>query len=196
MSLLRRLHRMGGPGLILLGIADNSLIPLTGSMDVFTIWLAARHHEPWPYYAFMATLGAVVGGYITYALACKGGKDTLERKLSKRTADKVHKRFERWGFYALAVPAILPGRADGGPRNSLHCPGLARRSVWKSHRALLLPVLQTCASHPDRPRDFWRGNVVGNLLPKPASKEGCRAGGTSQSKSGLTRELDQIAEVR
>ncbi len=108
MSLMRRLHRLGGPGLILLGIADNSLIPLTGSVDVFTIWLAAHHREPWPYYAMMATIGAVLGGYITYVLACKGGKDALERKVSKRTAAKVHKSFERWGFYAIAVPAILP----------------------------------------------------------------------------------------
>ena len=108
MSLFRRLHRMGGPGLILLGIADNSLIPLTGSVDVLTIWLAAHHREPWPYYAMMATIGAVLGGYITYVLACKSGKDALERKLSKRTAAKIHKSFERWGFYAVAVPAILP----------------------------------------------------------------------------------------
>ena len=107
-SLLRRLHRMGGPGLILLGLADNSLIPLPGSVDILTIWLAAHHREPWPYYALMATIGAVLGGYITYALARKGGKDALERKLSKRTAVKVDKALERWGFYAVAVPAILP----------------------------------------------------------------------------------------
>ena len=99
---------MGGPGLILVGIADNSVIPLTGSMDVLTLWLAAHHREPWPYYALMATIGAVIGGYITYSLARKGGKETLERKLSKRTAATVYKRFERWGFYAVAVPAVLP----------------------------------------------------------------------------------------
>jgi membrane protein YqaA with SNARE-associated domain len=103
-----RLRRLGGPGLVLLGIADNSLIPLTGSMDVLTIWLAARHREPWPYYALMATLGAVIGGYITYAIARKGGKETLDRKLSKKRAAKVTKAFERWGFSAVAVPAILP----------------------------------------------------------------------------------------
>src|ERR1700689_1287103 len=103
-----RLRRLGGPGLVLLGIADNSVIPLTGSMDVLTIWLAARHREPWPYYAFMATLGAVIGGYITYALARKGGKETMERKLSKRRALQVSKTFERWGFFAVAVPALLP----------------------------------------------------------------------------------------
>jgi membrane protein YqaA with SNARE-associated domain len=103
-----RLRRLGGPGLVLLGIADNSIIPLTGSMDVLTIWLAARHREPWIYYALMATIGAVVGGYITYALARKGGKETMERKLSKKRARKVQQRFERWGTWAIAIPALLP----------------------------------------------------------------------------------------
>jgi membrane protein YqaA with SNARE-associated domain len=103
-----RLRRLGGPGLILLGVADNSVIPLTGSMDVLTIWLAARHHEPWPYYALMATIGAVIGGYITYALSRKGGKETMERKLSRKRAKQVSKAFERWGFFAVAIPALLP----------------------------------------------------------------------------------------
>jgi membrane protein YqaA with SNARE-associated domain len=103
-----RLRRLGGWGLVLLGVADNSVIPLTGSMDVLTIWLAARHREPWSYYALMATVGAVLGGYITYSLARKGGKEAMERKLSKRRAAKVYQRFERWGFGAIAIPAILP----------------------------------------------------------------------------------------
>src|SRR5271169_2298561 len=104
----RQLRHLGGIGLVLLGVADNSVIPLTGSMDVLTIWLAARHREPWPYYAFMATLGAVIGGYITYSLARKGGKETMERKLSKRRTAKVCKAFARWGFSAVAIPALLP----------------------------------------------------------------------------------------
>jgi membrane protein YqaA with SNARE-associated domain len=108
LSVWRQLRRMGGPGLVLLGIADNSVIPLTGSMDVLTIWLAARHHEPWPYYALMATLGAVIGGYITYALARKGGKEAMERKLSKKRAVQVSQAFERWGFFAVVVPALMP----------------------------------------------------------------------------------------
>ncbi len=108
MSVWRRLRRMGGPGLVLLGIADNSIVPLTGSMDVLTIWLAARHLHPWPYYAAMATLGAVLGGYITYALAHKGGEEAMQRKLSKRRARQVARAFERWGFSAVAIPALLP----------------------------------------------------------------------------------------
>jgi membrane protein YqaA with SNARE-associated domain len=104
----RWLLRLGGLGLVLLGIADNSVVPLTGSMDVLTIWLAARHRETWPYYAAMATVGAVLGGYITYSLGRKGGKEALEHKLNKKKAKKVFARFDRWGFGAVFVGALLP----------------------------------------------------------------------------------------
>ncbi len=100
--------RLGGPGLVLLGIADNSVVPLTGSMDVLTIWLAARHRDLWPYYAFMATAGAVLGGYITYSLSRKGGKQAIERKLHREKAEKVFRRFGRWGFRTVVVSAMLP----------------------------------------------------------------------------------------
>ena len=132
----QRLRHLGGIGLILLGLADNSLIPLTGSMDVLTIWLAARHREPWPYYAFMATLGAVIGGYITYALARKGGKETMERKLSKRRAAKVCQAFERWGFAAIAIPALLPPPFPFQP--SLLAAGAMQYSQKKFLAALVL----------------------------------------------------------
>jgi len=101
------IRHLGGPGLLLLGLADNSLIPLPGSMDVLTIWFVVHHHNQWIYYAAMATLGSVIGGYVTYRLARKGGKETLERRIGRR-ADAFYKQFERWGFWAVAVPALLP----------------------------------------------------------------------------------------
>jgi len=107
-SALRWLIHLGGPGLILLGIADNSLIPLPGSTDIVTILLAAHHREPWAYYAFMATVGALIGGYLTYRMARKGGKETLEKKFSDKKVKKIYAIFERWGFAAVAIPAILP----------------------------------------------------------------------------------------
>src|SRR3954449_2355309 len=103
-SMWGRLRHLGGVGLVLLGVADNSVIPLPGSMDVLTIWLAASNRHRWFYYAAMAVIGSLIGGYITYILARKGGKEALERKISKRRAEKVYKRFESWGFWAVAIP--------------------------------------------------------------------------------------------
>jgi membrane protein YqaA with SNARE-associated domain len=104
------LHRLGGPGLILLGIADNT--PLisspAGSVDVFVILLSAHRPEWWAYYAFMATVGEVVGGYLTYRLSKKGGQQTLERKVGKPRAEKIYKLFEKRGFVAVFAGSILP----------------------------------------------------------------------------------------
>jgi membrane protein YqaA with SNARE-associated domain len=99
---------MGGPGLVVLGLADNSLIPMPGSMDVLTIYLAVHHPGTWYYYAAMATVGALAGGYLTYALARGGGKGTLERRMGRRRANQIYERFESWGFGAVAIPALLP----------------------------------------------------------------------------------------
>lgn len=104
----RWLHRLGGVGLILLGLADSSVIPLPGSMDAFTILLSAHNRDWWPYYGFMATLGAVLGGYITYRLARKGGKETVEKKFGKKRSEKVYKKFEKHGWFWVGLGAMLP----------------------------------------------------------------------------------------
>jgi membrane protein YqaA with SNARE-associated domain len=107
-SALRWLIHLGGPSLILLGLVDNSVIPLPGSTDIVTILLAAHHPNMWVYYAIMATAGALIGGYLTYRMARKGGKETLEKRFSKKTTNKVYAIFSRWGFAAVAIPALLP----------------------------------------------------------------------------------------
>ena len=83
------LFHLGGLGFIPLGLLDSSILPLPGSMDVMTIVLSARHGELWSYYALMATLGSVIGGYVTYRLARKGGKETLARKFPRRKLEKI-----------------------------------------------------------------------------------------------------------
>jgi membrane protein YqaA with SNARE-associated domain len=107
-SLVAWARRVGGPGLIVLGVVDNSAIPIPGSQDAMVIILAAAEKTWWPYYALMATAGAVLGGYITYRLARKEGKAILERRVSRRKAEKVYRTFEKWGFLAVVIPALLP----------------------------------------------------------------------------------------
>ena len=99
---------LGGPGLILLGLLDSSIVPIPGSMDAMTIVLAAHQRTWWPYYAVMATIGSVVGAYITYRLARKQGDKALHARLSPRNAKLVTETFEKWGFGAIALPALLP----------------------------------------------------------------------------------------
>jgi membrane protein YqaA with SNARE-associated domain len=107
-SARRWIFHLGGFGFIPLGLLDSSILPIPGSMDVLTVVLSARHGELWCYYALMATVGSVLGGYVTYRLARKGGKETLARKFPRRKLEKINKIFDRWGFGAIAIPALLP----------------------------------------------------------------------------------------
>jgi len=80
------LERLGGLGLILLGLADNSVVPMPGSMDALTILLSAHQRSWWPYYAIMATIGGIVGAYVTYGLGFKAG-EPKDRRSSSRARD-------------------------------------------------------------------------------------------------------------
>src|SRR5690348_16958151 len=99
---------LGLAGLIALGIVDQSFIPIPGGMDALTIILAAARHGAWPLVALIATAGALLGAYITYALSKKGGKATLQRKLPKKKIETIEKKFAKHGFAALFIPALLP----------------------------------------------------------------------------------------
>ncbi len=103
-------HRLGGPGLLLLGIADNLPIGSSpaGSVDIFLIVLSAHQPHWWAYYALMATLGEVLGGYLTYQLSEKNGRQTFEKKIRKDRAEKLYSAFEKRGFITVFAGAIFP----------------------------------------------------------------------------------------
>jgi membrane protein YqaA with SNARE-associated domain len=100
--------QLGALGLIPLGLLDASVVPIPGSMDVLTIVLAARDSKLWFYYAGMATLGSVIGALVTFRLARKGGRETLKRKVSAARAKRIIEIFSRWGFWSIAIAALLP----------------------------------------------------------------------------------------
>ncbi len=107
-SIPNLLWHLGALGLIPLGLIDNSPFPLPGSMDALTVVLAAANRDLWWYYAIMATVGAVLGGYLTYRLGTKGGKQALENRISRKHAEKVYRIFERYGFWSVAIGAVCP----------------------------------------------------------------------------------------
>lgn len=101
-------HKLGAFAFIPLGLLDNSVVPLPGSMDALLVVLAANRAEFWWFYSIMATVGSVIGGYLTYHLARKGGKEALEKKLKPKRAKRVYQIFEKHGFWSVFVGAIAP----------------------------------------------------------------------------------------
>ena len=104
------IYGLGGLGLVLLGLADNTpfISAPPGSEDVFLIFLSARRPHLWIYYAIMATAGEVLGGYLGYRLAARGGQETFERKVGKPRATRIYKQFEKHGFLTVCAGSILP----------------------------------------------------------------------------------------
>lgn len=107
-TMLRFFAHWGGLGLIPLAILDSSVIPTFGSLDILTAFLAARHADLWFYYACMATLGAMIGSYVTYKLGQKTGLAWIESKFGARRSHQVQYALERWGSGAIFVSTVSP----------------------------------------------------------------------------------------
>jgi membrane protein YqaA with SNARE-associated domain len=107
-SLTATLRQLGGVGVLLLGIIDSSVVPTFGSLDALVAVLAARHPDLWLYYALMSVVGSVLGAYTTYRLGRRIGTQGLERKMKPARLVAVGNMFQRWGFRAVALPALAP----------------------------------------------------------------------------------------
>lgn len=102
------LYRLGAAGFFLLGIADNSAIPLPGSMDALLIVLVARNREWWWFYALAATCGSVLGAYLNFRVFRAGGEEALKKRIGDKAAQKAKKFFDKYGAWSLVFGAICP----------------------------------------------------------------------------------------
>jgi membrane protein YqaA with SNARE-associated domain len=99
---------LGGPGVFVIAALDSSFVSLPQLNDLLVVLMVIRHKPLMPYYAFMATLGSVVGCYAIYYLAEKGGETFLRRRIHAARIDRTLALYKRHGLLALMVPALLP----------------------------------------------------------------------------------------
>lgn len=102
------LRHLGPIGEVLLGVADASVIPTPGSLDILIILLVAGEPQHWWVYVLAATLGSTLGAYITFRIGEKTGKEGLEKRIPEKKLKKVYRWSEKYGVGAVAVPALLP----------------------------------------------------------------------------------------
>ncbi|MDQ2899556.1 MAG: hypothetical protein M3Y07_07120 [Acidobacteriota bacterium] len=99
---------LGGFGLLLLGILDSSFLFMPLGNDLLVVALTARSHNRMAYYAFMATVGSVLGCFITDWVSRKGGEKGLEGRVNPRTLKFVEKKIKKKAGPALAIAALMP----------------------------------------------------------------------------------------
>ncbi|MBV9074865.1 MAG: VTT domain-containing protein [Acidobacteria bacterium] len=103
-----KIRQLGPVGEVLLGLADASVVPTPGSLDILLILLVASERQHWWIYVIAATIGSTLGAYVTYGIGEKGGKEGLEKRIPEKKLRKVYRWSEKYGVGAVAVPALLP----------------------------------------------------------------------------------------
>ncbi|HWC17119.1 MAG TPA: VTT domain-containing protein [Terriglobales bacterium] len=103
-----KLRALGPVGEILLGLADSSVVPTPGSLDLLLILLVGSSPHNWWIFVLAATIGSSLGAYITYRIGLKGGKEGLAKRIPERKLVNIYRWSEQYGVGAVAVPAFLP----------------------------------------------------------------------------------------
>jgi membrane protein YqaA with SNARE-associated domain len=107
-STLAAFRHLGALGLFFFAILDSSPLPTFGGPDILTVILVVTRRNPWYEYAATATVGSVIGAYITFKLARRAGRAYLDSKFGQQRAPKLLKFFEKWGTGALVASTAIP----------------------------------------------------------------------------------------
>src|ERR1700704_5621630 len=98
--------KLGGFGLLLVGLFDSSFLFMPLGNDLLMLGLTANHPHRLLYYAAMATAGSVAGCFLTDVIARKGGEEGLKRLLSPGQIEYLKRRVSNNSGWPIAVAAI------------------------------------------------------------------------------------------
>ena len=96
------------PAMIIIGALDSSLLSLPEINDYLVVGRCFRHPTAAYYFPLFAAAGSVLGCHILYTIVRRGGQAVLRRKFNLASIKRVEHAYERFGFLAIGVPAILP----------------------------------------------------------------------------------------
>jgi len=99
---------LGGVGLFVIALLDSSFLSFPQVNDVLIIVLSTKNPERMPYYAAMTTAGSLVGCFLLYGAARRGGEVFLRKRFQGRLLDRAFALYQRFGLLAVVVPALLP----------------------------------------------------------------------------------------
>jgi len=98
---------LGAPGLFLISFLDSSVLTFPIINDLLLIELSMEHPARMPLYAFMASLGSVLGCVVLYFIARKGGEAIFHQKAGKH-GHAIRHWVEQNGFLGMLIAALLP----------------------------------------------------------------------------------------
>jgi membrane protein YqaA with SNARE-associated domain len=99
---------VAAPSMIVIGALDSSLLSLPEINDYLVVMRCTKDPVAVLYFPLFAALGSVIGCMLLYSIIRRGGQAVLRRRFRTEHIERVERAYARFGFLALAVPALLP----------------------------------------------------------------------------------------
>ncbi len=99
---------LGGVGLFIIALLDSSFLSFPQVNDLLILVLSTRFPERMLYYAGMTVLGSLIGCFLLYGVARRGGEVFLRKRLKGPYVDRAIALYQRHGLLAVVVPALQP----------------------------------------------------------------------------------------
>jgi membrane protein YqaA with SNARE-associated domain len=99
---------VAGPSMIVIGALDSSLLSLPEINDYLVVMRCVNAPYEVFYFPLFAAAGSVLGCLLLYTLVRRGGQAVLRKRFRAEHLERVERTYARFGFLALAVPALLP----------------------------------------------------------------------------------------
>ena len=96
------------PAMIIIGALDSSLLSLPEINDYLVVGRCFKYPSAAFYFPLFAAIGSVIGCNILYTIIRRGGQAVLRKRFKLESIKRVERAYERFGFLAIGIPAILP----------------------------------------------------------------------------------------
>src|SRR5215218_1265561 len=99
---------LAAPAMIVIGALDSSLLSLPEINDYLVIGRCFKDPSAAFYFPLFAAAGSVIGCNLLYTIIRRGGQAVLRKRFNLQSIRRVERAYERFGFLAIGIPAILP----------------------------------------------------------------------------------------
>jgi membrane protein YqaA with SNARE-associated domain len=96
------------PAMVIIGALDSSLLSLPEINDYLVVGRCFKDPTAAYYFPLFAAIGSVLGCNLLYTIVRRGGQAVLRKRFNLESIKKVERAYERFGFLAIGIPAILP----------------------------------------------------------------------------------------
>lgn len=99
---------VAAPAMVVIGALDSSLLSLPEINDYLVVARCYSDPKSVFYFPLFAATGSVLGCLLLYTIMRRGGQAVMRRRFKPENIARVEGVYARYGFLALAIPALLP----------------------------------------------------------------------------------------